>query len=117
MMKPYPQWRAEEALREEDAANLLGHYLVRHCRKPALDGLPRGLDEKARAAVREAVDVALCGVMDLLEGYWPLPAGEGYAARLALHVEITRDGQPVESIPVSPSRVDLPIGYWGWIES
>lgn len=115
--KSYPQWRTDEVGREEDAANLFGHFLVLHCRNKALASLGRKATDDTRAAVQQAVDEALHNVMDLLEGYWPLPAGDGHTAELALHVNIVRDDQLVESIPISPSRLDLPIGYWSWVDA
>jgi hypothetical protein len=115
--KSYEQWRTYVAGREEDAANLFGHFLILHCRSKALATVPRKATEDTRAAVRSAVDEALHNVMDLLEGYWPLPAGNGCTAELALHVNIVRGGQLVESIAISPSKLDLPIGYWSWVEA
>lgn len=115
--KSYAQWRTDEVGREEDAANLFGHFLVLHCRNKALASVGRKATAETRAAVQHAVDEALHNVMDLLEGYWPLPAGEGYSAELALHVNIVRNDEPVESVAISPSRLDLPIGYWSWVET
>ena len=114
--KPYEQWRTDPVGREEDAANLFGHYLVLHGRRKALATLPARATADMRAAVQQAVDEALHNVMDLLEGYWPLPAGEGCVAELALQVNLVRDGSLIESIAISPGKLDLPIGYWGWIE-
>jgi hypothetical protein len=54
--------------------------------------------------------------MDLLEGFWPLDAGSGKQLELALHVLVTEQGQTAEDVQVSPSQIDLPIGYWAWVE-
>ena len=54
--------------------------------------------------------------MDLLEGFWPLDAGGGTQLELALHIQVTRDGEIAEDVRVSPSQIDLPIGYWAWVD-
>ena len=109
-------WREGGADREEDAANLFGYYLVKHCREEALKKITPSSDVSRSAAV-EAVDIALHNVMDLLEGFWPLDAGEGKQLELALHIQVTKDGHTVEDVQVSPSQIDLPIGYWAWVEN
>ncbi|MGS5088008.1 hypothetical protein ACVC7V_16105 [Hydrogenophaga sp. A37] len=113
----YEQWRADNAGRAEDAANLFGQYLVEHCRNKAIATAPADSSEETRAAVVRAVDEALHNVTDLLEGFWPLPAGDGCMAELALNVNIVRDGRLFETQPISPGKLDLPIGYWSWIEA
>ena len=64
----------------------------------------------------EAVDLALHNMMDLLEGYWRLGAGAGKQLQLALHILVTKEEQTVEDVQVSPSQMDLPIGFWGWVD-
>ena len=112
----YERWRTDQADREEDAAYLFGLYLMRHCRREAINEVPPGASVEVRRAVENAVDTALHNVMDLLEGYWPLPAGKGLMAEFALHINVFRDHDLVESQSVSPARVDLPVGYWAWVE-
>lgn len=112
----YEGWRTDEADRQEDAASLFGLYLMRHCRSEAINGVPPGASVEVRRAVEEAVDTALHNVMDLLEGFWPLPAGKDLWAEFALHINVFREDALVESQAVSPGKIDLPIGYWSWVE-
>ncbi|HEX2220639.1 MAG TPA: hypothetical protein VHG35_17710 [Gemmatimonadales bacterium] len=112
----YEGWRTNPADRQEDAANLFGLYLMRHCRSEAIDEVPAGASAEVRRAVEKGVDAALHNVMDLLEGYWSLPAGKDLRAELALHVDVFREDALVESQSVSPGQIDLPIGYWAWVE-
>lgn len=111
----YPGWRSDPADRAEDAAYTFGSHLVRHCRDEAIASLPPDASPEARAAVERAVDLALHNVMDLLEGFWPLQSGELHSVEYVLQVRV-RDtgGNAVESIDLSPSKLDLPIGYWKW---
>ena len=108
-------WRKSGADREEDAASLFGYYLIKYCREEAL-GKVKSASVVSRSVVVEAVDTALHNVMDLLEGFWPLDAGSGKQLELALHVLVTEQGQTTEDVQVSPSQIDLPIGYWAWVE-
>lgn len=113
--RPYPQWRTPPADRAEDAAYLFGFFLIKHCRDEAIETLPADAPPELRQAVTTAVDTALHNVCDLLEGFWPLAAGPEHRAELALAVRVTDTaGVVVESQEVSPSRLDLPIGYWKW---
>ena len=112
--RPYEKWRTNEADRGEDAANIFGHYLMLHCREEALSNLPPEADPEARTVIEAAVDSALHNMVSLLEGYWRLDAGGDCTAELALHVNIRRGDSIIESVPISPSLVDLPIGYWSW---
>ena len=111
----FEAWREDETDRAEDAANLFGLHLIRHCRQDALRSVASAGAEGRRAA-EQAVDMALHGAMALLEGFWHLPAGEGLSAELVLRIDITRDGELVESQEISPSKLDLPMGYWSWVE-
>ncbi len=108
-------WRKVPADREEDAATLFGYYLIKHCREEALARIASA-SVVSRAQAVEAVDTALHNVMDLLEGFWPLDAGDGQQLELALHIQVTRDGEIAEDVQVSPSQIDLPIGYWAWVD-
>ncbi|MEO8670561.1 MAG: hypothetical protein ABI411_04540 [Tahibacter sp.] len=65
----------------------------------------------------KAVDVALHNAMDLLEGFWRLPAGGAHTMELALHVNIRSGERIIESLAVSPAKMDLPIGYWSWCDA
>jgi hypothetical protein len=119
VIKPrlHSHWRELAADREEDAANLFGYYLVKHCREAALAKVRSASSMVPRSVAVEAVDIALHNVMDLLEGFWQLDAGEGKQLELALHIQVTKDGQTAEDIRVSPSQIDLPIGYWAWVDT
>lgn len=113
--RPYPSWRKKKGDRAEDAANVFGYYLIRHCRSEALAKVPRSSSRETKRAAKEAVDLALHNVMDLLEGFWPTPAGRKHYASFALHVDIyDRKEKLKESVAISPCMLDLPIGYWGW---
>jgi hypothetical protein len=109
-------WRTTAADREEDAACLFGYYLIKHCREEALAKLKPGTVVPRSDAV-DAVDLALHNVMDLLEGFWLLDAGGGKQLELALHVIVTKEGHTADDVQVSPKQIDLPIGYWAWVEN
>ena len=113
----YPKWRSERIDREEDAAYTFGFHLIIHCRDEALATIPAGASDETKAAVEKAVDTALHNVNDLLEGFWPLSSGPCHSVEYALQVRV-RDasGAEVESVEISPCRVDLPIGYWKWAQ-
>jgi len=109
-------WRSDRVDREEDAATLFGYYLVKHCREEAMARitLPPGSPEHAVAV--KAVETAIFNVMDLLEGFFLLDAGDGKRLQLALHVQVLKDAEAVvEDVKISPG-IDLPIGYWGWVD-
>jgi hypothetical protein len=110
-------WRTGAADREEDAANLFGYYLIKHCREKALAKLASSSSMVPHSLAVEALDTALHNVMDLLEGFWPLDAGDGKQLELALHIQVTKDGKVAEDVQVSPSQIDLPIGYWAWVDN
>jgi len=113
--RPYPEWRAKEIDRAEDAAYAFGHDLIVHCREEALREITSDTTAATRAIVEKAVDVALHNVMDLLEGLWPLPSGPTHSLAYALQVRITdAGGKVIETQEISPARLDLPIGYWKW---
>ena len=112
----YSAWRDNEADRAEDAANLFGAYLIQHCRAEAIKSVHAATSSEARQVVEEAVDAALHGVMHLLEGFWALPAGGGLRTEFALHVNVFEGEKRVESQAISPCKLDLPIGYWSWLE-
>jgi hypothetical protein len=84
-------------------------------RDEALATLPADAPPEARAAVEKAVDTALHNVNDLLEGFWKLDAGPAHTVELALAVRVyDSTGNLVETQEISPSKLDLPMGYWGW---
>ena len=114
---PYEEWRTKMSDRAEDAAWLFGYYLIRHCRADALKNVPARSSPEEKEAINKAVDTALHNVMDLLEGFWKLPAGDGYTAEFALNVNIRRGSELVESVAISPAKLDLPIGYWAWCDA
>ena len=113
---PYEAWRKDTAGRAEDAARVLGYYLVKHCRAEALKTVSSNASPETCAEIRRAVDEALHNVMDLLEGYWKLSAGSKHDAVLSLHVDISQGGELIESVRISPCGIDLPIGYWAWVD-
>jgi hypothetical protein len=113
--RPYAEWRTDAVDREEDAAHAFGYHLIVRCRDEAMATLPADASPEVKAAVRKAVDTALHNVNDLLEGYWKLDGGPEHSIELALVVRV-RDAkrQVVETLEISPCKVDLPIGYWKW---
>jgi hypothetical protein len=113
--RPYPEWASSEWDRAEDAAYMFGFHLMRHCRDEALATVPKDVAPELRTAVETAVDTALHNVCDLLEGFWNTKAGPSNGVRYALVVNVTNaEGSIIESIPISPCMLDLPIGYWKW---
>ena len=86
---------------------------MQHCRDEALARVPANVTDATRAAVTDAVDVALHNVMDLVEGYWPLPSGANPRVEVLLQVRVAdNDDNVIETGPLSGP--DLPIGYWKW---
>lgn len=113
---PYPDWREEPNARAEDAAYTFGDHLIVHCRDEALAKVSADASWETRAAVEGAVDVALHNLMDMLEGFWFLGSGGSHSVEYVLQVRV-RDssGTAVETVDISPSKLDLPIGYWKWV--
>ena len=112
---PYSEWAKESVLRAADAANTFGSHLIQHCRQAALGKLPADASPRVREVVESAVDTALHNVCDLLEGFLPTMAGSQNKISYSLVVNVSNlDHSPVESIPISPSLLDLPIAYWKW---
>ena len=98
---------------------MFGRDLMRYCRAKALEGAdPRKLPNDAKEfqeQIAAAVDVALHNVVDLLEGFFPMDAGPDHKVSYALSVCVADlDGTERERIEISPSLLDLPIGYWKW---
>lgn len=115
--RDYPNWRANEWDRAEDAAYLFGNYLILHCRDKALATVPPDASPDVKDAVEKAVDTALHNLCDLLEGFWPLEAGPNHRISLALGVQVRDvDDSVVETVEISPCKLDLPIGYWKWAQ-
>lgn len=111
----YLTWRVDEHDRAEDAANTFGYHLMLHCRDEALATVPTDASDATREAVENAVDLALHNVMDLLEGFWSLPSGASHSIEYVLSVRIQGGaGETVETVDLSPCKLDLPIGYWKW---
>jgi|SRR5215472_1419381 len=110
----YPAWRTNAADRAEDAAYMFGYHLILHCRDEAIARMPPDATADTKAAIESAVDIALHNMMDMLEGFWPLRSGS-YSLEYVLQVRV-RDasGKAVESLDLSPCKLDLPIGYWKW---
>jgi hypothetical protein len=113
--RPFLEWREKPFDREEDAAYTFGYHLIIHCRDEAMATLPADASPETRAAVEEAVDIALHNVNDMLEGFWKLEAGPKHSVELALVVRVVdADRNLVESQEISSGKLDLPIGYWKW---
>ena len=117
--RPYDQWRSNRFDRAEDAAYVFGRDLMRYCRAEALkSGDPTKLPISAEEFLQQiaaAVDVALHNVVDLLEGFFPMDAGPNHKVSYALSVCVAdAKGGERERIDISPSLIDLPIGYWKW---
>ena len=65
--------------------------------------------------VEKAVDTALHNLVEMLEGFWKLEAGPAHTVELVLGVRVhASDGNAVETLEISPCKLDLPIGYWKW---
>ena len=111
----YLNWRTAAGDRAEDAANTFGHHLILHCRDEALATVATDATPETRAAVDTAVDTALHNLMDMLEGFWRLRSGASHSIEYVLEVRV-RDGSGavVDCLELSPSKLDLPIGYWKW---
>jgi len=113
--RPFEQWRTVPLERDEDAAYAFGHALIKHCRDEALKAVSSNASEPVRGAALEAVDAALHNVCDHFEGFWRLNVGPNHRIELALQVRVLNDAnQMVETREISPSKLDLPIGYWKW---
>lgn len=109
--RPFHEWRDDPNDRDDDAAYAFGHALIEHCRDEALKTVP----STATEAKVEAVDIALHNVCDLLEGFWPIEIDPEHRIELALQVRVLdKADQVVETRVISPSKLDLPVGYWKW---
>lgn len=117
--RPYTMWRSVPIERAEDAASAFGQDLIRHCRTEALKSMKNApmptTHAELEALVATAVDTALHNTMALLEGFWVMPSGDGHQLAYVLGVRVAdKSGKQIESIDISPSMLDLPIGYWKW---
>lgn len=117
--RPYTSWRTDPHARPEDAAYVFGYHLMRYCRAEAMKCIDEAepLDAAGyRERAEKAVDTALHNVMDLFEGFFgPHQLGPDLRVEYVLSVQITNDnGKPIERIDLSPSKLDLPVGYWKW---
>jgi hypothetical protein len=114
---PYEEWLPTPGGREYGAAYTFGYDLMRYCRAEALKAAFAKLpsDSDARPIVEEAVDIALHNVVDLLEGFFPMQSGPNHPVEYKLTVVVRNaEGQIVEEVAISPTLMDLPIGYWKW---
>lgn len=111
----YENWREDDSDRAEDAAYVFGYHLITKCKDEAMDTLPEASSDEVKEAVEKAVNTALHNVMDMLEGFWKLEAGQGKSIELILGVRVHDENDaPIETIELSPCKLDLPIGYWKW---
>jgi hypothetical protein len=116
--RTYPNWRKDKSEHEEDAAYTFGYHLIKHCRTEAVKVLPTDLTAEQKEKAINAIDISLHNVMDLLEGFWQLDAGENHRINYALHLVVKDDSDnEVERIAISPAKLDLPIGYWKWVDN
>ena len=115
--RPYPQWRTDAFRRKEDAGYTFGRHLIEHCRDEAIAYLPPRTRREVCSTVERCVDVALHNVMDLLEGFWKLRSGPKHEIEYVLSVRVLdKSGAVVETVELSPGKVDLPVGYWKWAD-
>lgn len=113
---PCENWRVEPVDREEDAAYTFGYHLIAHCRDEAMATLPPDASPATKAGAEQAVDTALHNVVAMLEGFWKLEAGPKHSVELVLGVRVhDATGEAVETLEISPCKLDLPIGYWKWV--
>ena len=51
-------------------------------------------------------------------GFFPTKVGEKYPVEFVLSVRVRdpQTGQVVEEVEISPAKIDLPVGYWGWVD-
>lgn len=113
--RAFKEWGADSFTRAEDAAYAFGYHIIVHCREEAIATLPAASSAETRAAVEKAVDTALHNVNDMLEGFWKLDVDPEHSIELELVVRVVDSKrQLVERIPISPSKLELPIGYWKW---
>ncbi len=114
----HDDWRTERYDREEDAATLFGYYLIKHCREEAMSAIKYEPGTPEYTMAVKAVETAMFNVIDLLEGFWLLDAGNGKRLQLALHVQVKDEdlSEVLEDVQISPGMIDLPIGYWGWVD-
>jgi hypothetical protein len=115
--RQYPEWKKDIYDRRDDAAYTFGYHLIKHCRTEAINSLPADLTADQNEKAIKAVDIALHNVMDMLEGYWPLPSGDKHSVEYELQVVVKdNDNKELERISISPALMDLPIGYWKWAQ-
>ena len=115
--RDYENWRHDAYERAEDAAYAFGFHLITHCRDEAMACVPDTANPETVAAAEKAVDVALHNICDMLEGFWQLEAGAKHSIALALGIEVQdENGNTVETLQISPCKLDLPIGYWKWAQ-
>jgi hypothetical protein len=91
--------------------------LILNCRNEALATVAPDAPPDVKAAVEKAVDTALHNVCDMLEGFFPLLAGQNHFVDLALGVRVyNANDELIETIVISPNMLNLPVGYWTWVE-
>jgi hypothetical protein len=111
----YHEWRNEAFDREEDAAYTFGKHFIKYCRDEVVNKLSKDATENELKKITEAINTSLHNVMDLFEGYWKLKSGDDYSIEYVLQVVVkNKDGKELEKVILSPSKLDLPIGFWKW---
>ena len=86
--RDYNEWSTDPIYRLEDAAYAFGYHLIVNCRDQVLSSIPPDATAESRAAVEQAVDVALHNVCDMLEGFWKLDAGAKHSVELVLGIRV-----------------------------
>jgi hypothetical protein len=115
--RDFKEWRNNSFERAEDAANTFGSHLIKYCRDEVVHDLPEETSENEKEKITIAIHTALHNMMDLLEGFWKFNSGEDHSVEYILQVLIKDKNQKeVERIDISPSKLDLPIGFWKWAE-
>ncbi len=115
--RPYDQWRSDPSERVEDAADAFGYQLIARCRDEALYEAAAGAPEGVQELAEQTIDIVLGKVAGLLEGLWPMEVGSGHAIELVLGVRVRdKTGAAIETVEISPGKVELPIAYWRWAE-
>lgn len=115
--RQYPDWLSDTNGRRDDAAYTFGFHLIKYCRTEAINALPKDLTQDQNEKAIYAIDIALHNVMDMLEGFWVLNSGEKHRVEYNLNVVVKDlDHKEIEKISIAPAGIDLPIGYWKWLQ-
>ena len=113
--REYNEWRTSDFERSEDAAYSIGYYFVKYCKDEVIEKIKKDNKKVDLKLLEDAIDNTLHNVMDMFEGFWKLEIGNGKCIELELKVNVkNNDHSNIESISISPGKLDLPIGFWKW---